>query len=699
MTGSELGLVLLILVAGTIHGAYLWLSVGPPWYDELRMLHRMEDALDRIESHPLGGLVGLATLGNTHPPGVPISYLPVYAVSGRDYRFTKVVSVFYLMLAMVGCYLLGRRFQSAGFGLFLAALFAVAPFAFQFTRHLLLEGPLAASLCFALYFALRSEGLSRRGFSFLFGLTAGWMLLIKWTAFLFLAGPALIACLEGWRRPGSRWLGGAGLALLGACIAAPWYAVHFRDVLDFVQFNEASRVYPEGWQPFATRTELSSLLYYPFALDDILGTILTGSVFIGLVLFCVDRRSRTRPAAYAIAVAAPAVVGLTFLISKESRHLRPAAVAFLWIGAGWMFGSLAPGRLRVVACAGLLVGCLAFGLLPAAGLVPREPCTLRLADSIDVALIPSTCSPERERWPHEEAIERIVADLRTHGKTHAAVLVLPFFHRLNESTYRYLVRRSGRPLRIHRAPDRNFDMGILNRADYLITTNLPGRAVPAPPLKPCLQVTRWLLGDIAPGPPPQLEEIASYRLPNRLSLLIYRRTGRLDTRSLSALADAIRAGQPRFANPYLGVERGRSNDPGDDGAHERRVIDGTRLRIWRADAGARKVVVELTASKDVPLRLEASLHGTPGARFQLVAGRHRVRDVYPFGTSVIGNPRVVRKGVIDPSGRVEVRLDPRELGPFGDGPVYLQAIVVGDETGLSNWVAFALSSASAEHAR
>jgi hypothetical protein len=122
----------------------------------------------------------------------------------------------------------------------------------------------------------------------------------------------------------------------------------------------------------------------------------------------------------------------------------------------------------------------------------------------------------------------------------------------------------------------------------------------------------------------------------------------------------------------------------------RRTGDGRAFRIWEAPSldsdGGRLWIARESAGRG----LEVCIRGRPGAGFQLVAGAHRTLQKHGVGWARIADPRVVVSGTLDASGRARVAIDRRTLGPAGDRPLYLQALLEESRRGrVTNWVAIA----------
>lgn len=681
-------LIAILLVAGAVHFSWIQLDLDPPYPDELRSVDDIDRAMSILKDHSWAGVPRLLTLGNRHPPGVPLCGLPVYAASAGDFKLTQSIEVVYLLLAIIGVYLFGRRAISATAGLFMAALVAAAPIASSYTHEFLLEGPLGAMLPFALLALLDSQGLTRRGPCFLFGLVAGWMLLIKWTAAVFLVGPGVLALVEGLRMKSGRGLSlGLGITLLGVAIAVPWYVTHVPQILDILHEDEVLYKIRPHWQPFASRTEPASLLFYLFALDDILGLALALSALGGMALFFIRPRYRTRPAAYALAAFLPAYLFFSLLLTKGARHLSPAAPALVILGSYWLFRAAGVHGLRKVAMVCLLLFTAWAGLLPALGVGPVQPVQLEAGELLGVTIVARQAPPNRKPWPFGEITAAIHQDSRDRAISTPRVIVLPNLKPINGYTVFCLAKKRGLTLRILGVKDGTFQPEALNRSDYILTMTLPdgqwrGRLQPVR-----VQIARWLLGEFPPGPPPQLAEILAVPLPNGFDAILYRRTGVLDATALQSLRASVwkgRSGVPGAATPDPQA------DPGDDGAAKRVALGPRMLRIWiEPSTKARRGTLCVLGAEEAGLRFE--VHGTPGSRYRLARSRVRRRWELGFDVTELANPEVVKAGQLDPKGAAWIPLKGSLTLEQSGHVQYFQFFFESPSgLGLSNWVALDL---------
>src|SRR2546425_637045 len=214
----------------------------PPGWDQ--SVH-LRDSLvyERILRHPsmlADGVFGailhgsedfpLLTPSGYYPPLVPGITALLYRVAGRSYETAMATQVLFLVLLVFGTWALGNRLLGAPVGLAAGLMLLAAPGIRLNAEEYMLDLPLASMVVVSVWALLASDGFARRDRSLVFGVLAGAGMLTKWTFFLFLAQPVVLALGTGLAAssessvpPGRRW-GNLALALLaGGLVAAPYY--------------------------------------------------------------------------------------------------------------------------------------------------------------------------------------------------------------------------------------------------------------------------------------------------------------------------------------------------------------------------------------------------------------------------------------------------------------------------------------------
>lgn len=194
----------------------------------------------------------------------------------------------FLVMGALAMFGLGRRLLDPGAGVLAAFLFATAPFVVFSLLNFQLDLPLAAMVAVALYALARTDELSRRGRSLVFGLVLGLGMLTK---------PPFAACMSGalawgaWRSirapdRGTRvvhLLGALGVAVL---IALPWYGPRLVG-LPMQIINRSFKQAAEGGQVSALTG--TSLLFYPKWIVPQFGLLATVLLLWGIVALARQR--------------------------------------------------------------------------------------------------------------------------------------------------------------------------------------------------------------------------------------------------------------------------------------------------------------------------------------------------------------------------------------------------------------------------
>ena len=185
----------------------------------------------------------------------------------------------------------------------------------------------------AFWTVLWSDGGLNPRRSWALGLAFGCAMLTKWTAVVFVAGPALLWCWRGLRRdrPGIRTalVAVSVAALVSALVALPWYVHSFAAFLqgagvafgsDPAQEGDPSRVLDSIWWYWgATR---AALIMWPLLVPTAAGTAA-----------CLIWR-RTRPALLFLAAwTVPAAVFFVLIPNKDARFVVPALPAVALVAA------------------------------------------------------------------------------------------------------------------------------------------------------------------------------------------------------------------------------------------------------------------------------------------------------------------------------------------------------------------------------
>jgi len=149
------------------------------------------------------------------------------------------VNIFYLVLGMLGMFLLGRRLTSSDWhGLGASLLLLGVPVYLHISRKFIGEFAVTTCVIFAMYFLISNCRWQDKGKSLLFGIVCGIGMLFKWSFIAYIIGPLLVSIRYSYcsRKRDSRrdWLWNIFFGFLGALIVCGyWYLVRF----DFFRFH------------------------------------------------------------------------------------------------------------------------------------------------------------------------------------------------------------------------------------------------------------------------------------------------------------------------------------------------------------------------------------------------------------------------------------------------------------------------------
>lgn len=240
------------------------LAIPPPWdqafylYMSVRYLHAFQD----------GGFLALfkefVHLSSTEAPLFPLTALPLYLVFGESRVVAHLTNAFYLLLLLLGVYLIGEYIYGRKTGILAVFLASTFTAIINFSRDYLYEFPSAAFITLGVYALMRSEEFQHRSWSLGFGVLAGLAALTKTMAGVFFVGPVLYSLRRVVKQRLLHtsilvnFLLSIGVAVL---VASVWWGPNFPTALGkliYRGFGEASIPYRKGLEPFT----LQNLSYY-----------------------------------------------------------------------------------------------------------------------------------------------------------------------------------------------------------------------------------------------------------------------------------------------------------------------------------------------------------------------------------------------------------------------------------------------------
>jgi len=167
-----------------------------------------------------------------YPPLFHWAMVAFYRLFGISMDVAASVNMVFLVVLLVAVYGIGSRMGGRGVGLLSAFITSTLPMIFAMSRYTYIEFSLTAMVALGIWLLLLSRGFTHRRYSLLFGLSAGFGLLTKWTFSLFVFPALLVVILRAGVLSGARrnlsslildrkWM--VVCAALGAVFTLLWY--------------------------------------------------------------------------------------------------------------------------------------------------------------------------------------------------------------------------------------------------------------------------------------------------------------------------------------------------------------------------------------------------------------------------------------------------------------------------------------------
>ena len=366
-------LVALWLLATAADRAWLQADQQLPAWDQADYLNSAIDhgrALGLLRGGGWPGWQGLLDLSPKIPPLASLVSGTVMAAAGESVDGASwALSLWHGLLLLVIA-LWGRQLLSPGFGLLAAALVALAPALSSLRVDFTLDMPLTASCSLALWLLWRwqrPEHGGRSGQALAAAAAMAAALLIKQSALLVLALPALWGFGKAQGQPGRRWQAWAALAVVLALLL-PWLQHNWITTLGGTERAVVSSGAAEG-DPGSL--DPRSLIWYPRLWSQQLGAASLGAGLAGLALLGWQQRGHWRQRwpdgwAWLLGVAISGWLCTSLSPNKDERYIAPVLplLALLLARGWWALGQWIAQR-RSGRWAG---GALALGLLSAGGI-------------------------------------------------------------------------------------------------------------------------------------------------------------------------------------------------------------------------------------------------------------------------------------------------------------------------------------------
>jgi len=425
------------LLATAVDRTWLLADQRLPAWDQADYLNSAIDhgrALGLLENGSWPGWQGLLDLSPKIPPLSSFVSGTVMAVAGEDADAASwALSLWHGLLLLVVA-LWGRQLLTPGFGLLAAGLAALAPALAGLRVDFTLDMPLTASCSLALWLLWRWQRPQHGGRwsqALAAGAAIAAALLIKQSALLVLALPALWSFGQAQAQPRRRWQAWAALALVLALLL-PWLHHNWISTLGGTERAVISSGADEG-DPGSL--DPRSLIWYPRLWSQQLGAATLAAGLAGLALLGWQHRGRWRqswPAGWAWLLGAAVSGWLCTSLSpnKDERYIAPVLpLLVLLLTRGWWALGCWMAQHRNHRWAG---GALALGLASTAGLNANASIA------------------QLERQPPSSVVEAMGSVRQSVGNEPTTLLITASNPDLNEHTLTLLGRQQGGEILVRR---------------------------------------------------------------------------------------------------------------------------------------------------------------------------------------------------------------------------------------------------------
>lgn len=399
--------VILTLILLNSFAVFRWtrLDTRPVAWDEAVHTRNTFEYRDRLTGESSQGL--FMPVYFNYPPLYNLTMIPFLGARADIADAGSAVNVLYLAGLVVAVFLIGRRLMDDWSGLAAAALIGFYPLIVMMARLTILDLALTTWVAWGFYALTRSEDFANTGWSAAFGALLGLGMLTKWTAFIYLAGPAIAALVGAARRKnGAGVLAATGAGLL---VMAPWFVVNtvpmLARVTELKDHTPAGGLLLDGW---------AKLLWYPIGLFEQMNIVFLAMFAVGLVVSF--RRPELRSVLLWFFVS---ILMFTLIHNKNTRYSLPALPAAALLSVAWI-------RSRRSGFALSMTLALAFFVVfnfttPAPAVSDVGGVRLTYFDNNP---------PRREDWKHREIIEA-VKGRRDRSAAFSRIVTVsnaPYFH-------------------------------------------------------------------------------------------------------------------------------------------------------------------------------------------------------------------------------------------------------------------------------
>jgi hypothetical protein len=296
------------------------------------------------------------------------------------------VNFFFLIALIIAVYLIAEDLVGPWPAVLAAALVTSYPVIVDNARQTMIDVALTSAVAVAVLCVLRSDDFRSPGWSVGFALALAAGMLMKWSAFVYVAGPFLWVAVRALRARRVKWL--AISLALSAALIIPWYAINLIPMAARLENVTTQR--PAGG---IVLEGIMKALWYPLELPQQMALPLVLLLLPGLVVGF--SRPKLRPVLLWFVVS---LVLFTLIHNRNIRYSMPALPAAAILSVAWL------PKFRGVSlwvAAGLCAGI--FWLTQACVVVPPN----LHAGGLEIPIV-SVVPPRPGNWQHNAIIDRVL---------------------------------------------------------------------------------------------------------------------------------------------------------------------------------------------------------------------------------------------------------------------------------------------------
>lgn len=186
------------LVAFHAVNDWAWLSTNVSILNSDTRLHLMTSLtyFDVLEPLNPVSLFDMIILNEYRPPLFQLSAVPLLWLFGRSTDVATIVNAIYMAILLGSTYAIGRKIFDSNVGLLGAFVLSTFPMIYAMSRYFFIDFALTAMVPLNIALLLHTANFERKGYSLLYGLSFGLVMLVKWTFVVFTVPAALLVFLR-----------------------------------------------------------------------------------------------------------------------------------------------------------------------------------------------------------------------------------------------------------------------------------------------------------------------------------------------------------------------------------------------------------------------------------------------------------------------------------------------------------------------